>query len=71
MRLHAGGALVVWPGMLFQNNCGYESHGQNSFLTSKEMYSLVGINVQLDAVSSQLEIYPTTGWILQCVAVPL
>ena len=25
MRLHAGGAVVVWPGMLFPNSSGYSS----------------------------------------------
>ena len=25
LHMHAGGALVVWPGMLFLNSCGYSS----------------------------------------------
>ena len=28
MRLHAGGALVVWPGMLLPNRRGYSSCGE-------------------------------------------
>ena len=63
MRMHSGGALVVWPGMLFPNSRGYQSCGENQPLTKKVCYIA---HPNLPAEMRQLHFQSVDQWSVSC-----